>query len=71
MRLRKIKLPSDRDVRDAYQQALSHGGLENLGSEWIASALGAKVVEQYCAASDLRRAINEVWRVLRMARGEE
>ena len=60
MRLRKIKLATDREVQDAYRQALACGGLEDMGSEWLASALGAKVVEQFSAASELRRATDEV-----------
>lgn len=70
-RLRAIKLPTDRRVKTAYEQALSHGGLEALGSEWLASTMGAKVLEHHDAASGFREAIGAVWVELRKARGEE
>lgn len=70
-RLRKLTVPSDDEVQDAYRNAFAAGGVMGPESEWLASILGAKFVDRYCAAVDLREAIDELWKALRKERGDE
>jgi hypothetical protein len=67
-KLRRITILTDGDLRQAYE-ALTGTSAGELPPAGVASAIGARAVEQYRVAVELHEAISAAWIVIRAQRG--
>ena len=70
-KLRRISICPDADVVDTYTDARTGTPPRDPAPESMASAIGAKAVEQYQAATDLHQAVSAAWDAIHAERGGE